>query len=56
MYYRDLSIYEYIKAFSRPGLLNVGWLDRAHPYPMGDVSEELKDRLFELCRHHRTAL
>jgi len=51
MYYEDLSAFEYTIRDAAPNLLNVGWLDAAHPYSQGSVPEEFLDRLFELCRN-----
>ncbi len=38
-YYPDLSPYEYVE-HDQP-MLNVGWLDRSHPFPTGDVEPEV---------------
>ena len=53
MYYHDLSRYEYTDScVEKPAFeLNVGWLDNAHPFPTGELSEEFLDALFECCHH-----
>ena len=42
-YYADLSEYSY-DADSGPAL-NVGWLDKEHTYPTGDLPADLRDKL-----------
>ena len=51
MYYPDLTTYCYLKRESAPNVLNVGWLDRQHPFPKNKASEALLDALFESCFH-----
>lgn len=46
-YYADLSPYEYLD-HDQP-MLNIGWLDRAHPFPTGDVGAETYGRLVDLA-------
>lgn len=53
MYFPDLSPYTYSAAHEGGRVLNVGWLDDAHEYPRGKVSEELLDMLFLLCAEER---
>lgn len=48
-YYPDLSPYSYLPGNARPGELNVGWLDRQHPFPTG-VIPGLAEKIFSLCR------
>ena len=45
MYYPDLSTYEYGLDRPLPGVLNVGWLDRAEPYATGAVPDLFAERL-----------
>jgi hypothetical protein len=52
-YYPDLSPYVYYHAES--GTLNIGWLDVAHDYTQGVVSDEFIERLWKFCQspiHH----
>jgi hypothetical protein len=39
-YFPDLSPYAY-GHYQHPGVLHVGWLDGAHPYPKGPVAPDL---------------
>jgi hypothetical protein len=43
-YFPDLSRYEYGRV-SQPGILNVGWLDKAHPFTQGTVDAPLMQKL-----------
>jgi len=48
-YYPDLSEYEYMESDPRiERTLNVGWLDSAHPFPIGPVPERFVERLLLL--------
>jgi hypothetical protein len=62
MFYPDLSPYE--QNLSQPNhvtrnstsakittVLNIGWLDRNHLYPTGDIPDKFLDCLFDLCWH-----
>jgi hypothetical protein len=49
MYYSDLTLYRYIERESATDVLNIGWLDIAHPFPKKKASQELLDALFEKC-------
>ena len=51
MYYADLTEYSYVPSYARPGLLNVGWLDGAHEYPVKIPSGEFVEALWRLCHH-----
>ena len=52
-YYPDLTPYEYADKMRLPGVpkelaaLNIGWLDRSHPYSKGDVPPGFAERLLE---------
>jgi hypothetical protein len=50
-YYLDLSPYSYLDCPSdQKAVLNVGWLDKSHPFPKGSISTEIINRLFILCK------
>jgi len=57
-YFEDLSPYQYMlgpnkwDGLSSPSgkLLNVGWLSGSHSFDQGTVSEEVLEKLFELCK------
>ncbi|HEU4327344.1 MAG TPA: hypothetical protein VFS21_29675 [Roseiflexaceae bacterium] len=51
MYYPDLSRYEYTRSEPHSAAFNIGWLDAAHPYPLGDVPHEFLERLWVYCCH-----
>lgn len=46
-YFPDLSPYSYLA--SAYSMVNVGWLDRDHPYTTGHVSDRVVTRLCELA-------
>ena len=48
-YFPDLSPYTYLKREPDPTLLNVGWLDNEHDFPIGEVEPEVLNKLFALC-------
>ncbi|MEC3958318.1 hypothetical protein VMT65_35165 [Nocardia sp. CDC153] len=50
-YYADLSPYTYLPdtAPADKTVLNVGWLDKDHPYPTGTPPETFLQRLGILC-------
>lgn len=56
MHYHDLTPYEYLAksrgplADAAPRSLNVGWLERGHPFDTAEPSAELLARLWALCR------
>jgi hypothetical protein len=43
-YFPDLSPYSYGHG-SHPGVVHVGWLDKVHPYPKGDVDARLIQKM-----------
>src|SRR5215468_7611329 len=47
-YYSDLSPCSYFGIEEAPKLIAVGWLNEAHAYPQGQVSEAFLDRLIDL--------
>ena len=49
-YYPDLSPYEYEKSGIGADTVNMGWLDFAHNYPQGIVTEDFIERLWIFCR------
>ena len=49
-YYPDLSYYEYENSGMDADTVNVGWLDFAHNYPQGIVTEGFIERLWIFCR------
>lgn len=48
-YFPDLSPYSYLGHEPNVTLLNVGWLDEEHDYPIGNVAAEVLDKLFNAC-------
>ncbi len=54
-WFADLSPYTYFEPDRRPGLLNIGWLDRAHEFPVGETPPELAATLARLCADERVA-
>src|SRR4051812_7050855 len=46
-YFRDLTPYVYLA--DRPQALNVGWLDTAHEFDVGEIEPVLLERLRELA-------
>lgn len=50
MFYEELSEYVYYPNLPTPNVRMVGWLNRAHPYQVGDVSKKLMTKLKELMR------
>jgi hypothetical protein len=43
-YFPDLSPYSYGRE-SHPGVVHVGWLDKVHPYPTGEVDARLIQKM-----------
>ena len=43
-YFPDLSPYAYGHG-SHPGVVHIGWLDSAHPFPKGSVDPRLTERI-----------
>lgn len=48
-FFEDQSPYTYFPT-ERRETLNVGWLEKGHPYPVGETSQEFRDKLALLCR------
>lgn len=48
-YYPDLSKYEYSTYDSNYEVINVGWLDKSNEYTKGQVSNEVLNKILELC-------
>ncbi|PKO20273.1 MAG: hypothetical protein CVU38_20995 [Chloroflexi bacterium HGW-Chloroflexi-1] len=49
-YYPDLSLYTYYSPLGESlTTLNVGWLDRVHVYPQGEMSDVFTERLWSFC-------
>jgi hypothetical protein len=55
-FFEDLSPYTYFPEKESLEIVNVGWLDRAHPFPTGETTEEFRAKLGRLCerRHKQT--
>lgn len=50
MYYADLTDYDYLPTEPTTSrMLNVGWLDSSHPFPVGDVDPAVRDGLVDLA-------
>lgn len=49
MYYEDLSPYQYLKG-SKEKALNVGWLAAGHAFPLGNVDNDVLQRIRLLCK------
>ncbi len=49
-YYPDLTPYDYSHRDTAPGIVNVGWLDKAHDYTRGIASEFFIRKLWAFCR------
>jgi hypothetical protein len=45
MYFPDLTMYRYLNQVELTNVLNVGWLDKDAPFPVGDVPVGFLDRL-----------
>jgi hypothetical protein len=50
MYFTDLSEYSYNPREARPGLRNVGWLDKAHAFARGKLSDSVIDKLWQFSK------
>jgi hypothetical protein len=46
-FFEDLTPYTYMHP--EPGTVNIGWLDRRHPFPTGETSAEFRAKLQQLC-------
>lgn len=51
MHFKDLTNYSYSREHVRPGLLNVGWLDIAHSFPIHPPSHEFVKSLWLYCKY-----
>lgn len=50
-YFEDLTPYTYLpRDEGDQSALNVGWLDAAHPFEIGETSTEFRTKLEQLCR------
>jgi hypothetical protein len=50
-FFEDLSPYTYIHPEEElPGTVNIGWLDRGQPFPVGKTSAQFRAKLMDLCR------
>jgi hypothetical protein len=50
-FFEDLTPYTYLHPEEeRSGTVNVGWLDRRHPFPTGPTSARFRAQLLWLCR------
>lgn len=47
-YFADLTGYSYDG--DEPNVINIGWLDKEHPFVTGRVSSAFLEALLELCR------
>jgi len=56
MHYKDLSTYEYLTGAKNAGMVNIGWLEKGHSFPTGQVSMDIIHTIGELCTHpvHKT--
>jgi|SRR4051812_30264574 hypothetical protein len=49
-YFADLTPHTYTSTDGQT-VLNVGWLDAAHPFESGETSVKFRDALRKLCEH-----
>jgi hypothetical protein len=50
-FFADLTPYTYLHPEEDPpNTVNIGWIDRWHPFPTGDTSAEFQARLERLCQ------
>lgn len=49
-WFEDLTAYSNCR-WPEPNTVNVGWLDREHPFPKGKTPPEFRKRLTVLCRN-----
>jgi hypothetical protein len=50
-FFEDLTPYTYLHPEEElPGTVNIGWLDKDHPYPKGETSGEFQMKLDQLCQ------
>jgi hypothetical protein len=50
MYYPDMALYQSFVVENDPPTLSIGWLDGAHEYAQGQVSELFLERLWAFCQ------
>jgi hypothetical protein len=49
-FFEDLTPYTYLHPEEElPNRVNVGWLERGHPFPTSETSEEFRAKLGHLC-------
>jgi hypothetical protein len=48
-YFSDLSLYTYDSCDSSQAV-NVGWLEKGQPFPVGETSEDFRVKLAKLCQ------
>ena len=53
MYYPDLMPYRRATGGNVPGVLNIGWLDDSHDYPIGNVPDTVISKLKQLLLENR---
>lgn len=54
-WFADLTEYRYLDGQDpKKPALNIGWLERGHPFPSGDVPKPFIERLDVLCSHGLT--
>ena len=50
-FFADLTPYLYFRSEgSGQCTVNIGWLDRTHPFPTGETTEEFRAKLGQLCQ------
>jgi hypothetical protein len=50
-FFEDLTPYTYLDPEEeQPGTVNIGWLDRWHPFPTGATSKSFRAKLEQLCQ------
>ena len=49
-YLQDLSPYGHAVG-TEDSVLSVGWLDSHHPFPVGETSQEFREKLADICQH-----
>lgn len=51
-YFKDLTPYAYIDPEEElPDTINIGWLDKDYPFPVGETSDDFRAKLRALCEH-----
>ena len=49
-FYEDCSTYEFFERYKRQDHINIGWLERAHPFETAVPTGEFLDTLWEFCK------